>query len=69
MRKLHYLGSLIRHYAPQLQLIEGNIECIRSRGRPITNWIADLTNSNGAKYLYYYRTRMQMSLHTFVFKI
>ena len=42
--------SYISHFTPQLQLIEGNIEGIISRGRPRTNWIADLTNSNGAKY-------------------
>ena len=49
-RKLQYLGHLIRHNISQLQLIEGKIEGRRSRGRPRTTWITDLTNSTGAKY-------------------
>ena len=52
-RKLRYLGHLIKHNTSQLQLIEGKIEGRRSRGRPITTWITDLTNSTGAKYYRY----------------
>ena len=48
-RKLQYLGHfIIRHNTSQL--LEGNIEGRRSRGRPRTTWITDLTNSTGAKY-------------------
>ena len=32
---------------------ERNIEGRRSRGRPRTTWLTDLTKSTGAKYLYY----------------
>ena len=49
-RKLQYLGHLIRHNTSQLQLIEGKMEDRRSRGRPRTTWITDLTNNTGAKY-------------------
>ena len=37
-RKLQYLGHLIRHNTSQIQLIEGNIEGRRSRGRPRNTW-------------------------------
>ena len=50
MRKLQYLGHLIRHNTSQLQLIQGKIEGRRSCGRPRTTWITDLTNNTGAKY-------------------
>ena len=49
-RKLQYLGHLIRHNTSEIQLIEGNIEGRRSRGRPRNTWTTDITNSNGMKY-------------------
>ena len=49
-RKLKYLGHLIRHKTTQLQLIEGKIEGIRSRGRPINTWTTDITTTKGMKY-------------------
>ena len=51
MRKLQYLGHLIRHNTSQL--IKGNIEGRRSRGGPRNTWITDQTNSPGAKYFCY----------------
>ncbi len=48
-RKLQYLGHLIR-YNSSLQLIEGNIEARRSRGRPRNTWTTDITTTNGMKY-------------------
>ena len=49
-RKLQYLGHLIRHNTSQIQLIEGKIEGIRSRGRPRNTWTTDITTTNGMKY-------------------
>ena len=49
-RKLQYLGHLIRHKTSQIQLIEGNIEGKRSRGRPRNTWTTDITTTNGMKY-------------------
>ena len=49
-RKLQYLGHLIRHNTSQIQLIEGNIEGIRSRHRPRNTWTTDITTTNGTKY-------------------
>ena len=49
-RKLQYLGHLIRHNTSQIQLIEGKIECRRSRGRPRNTWTTDITTTNGMKY-------------------
>ena len=43
-RKLQYLEHVT------LQLIEGKIEGRRSRGRPRTTWLTDLTDSTGANY-------------------
>ena len=48
--KLQYLGHLISYNTSKLQRIYGKIEGIRSRGRPRTTWITDLTNTTGAKY-------------------
>ena len=49
-RKLQYLGHLIRHNTSQIQLIEGKIECRRSRGRPRNTWTTDITNTKGMNY-------------------
>ena len=49
-RKLQYLGHLIRHNTSQMQLIEGNIEGRRSRGRHRNTWTTDITSTNGIKY-------------------
>ena len=49
-RKLQYLGHLIRHKTTQLQLIEGQIEGRRSRGRPRNTWTTDITTTKGMKY-------------------
>ena len=49
-RKLQYLGHLIRHNSSQLQLIEGNIEGRRSRGRPRNTRTTDITTTKGMKY-------------------
>ena len=50
-RKLQYLGHLMRHNKSQIQLMEGNIEGRRSRGRPRNTWTTDITNTNGMKYI------------------
>ena len=50
MRKLKYLGHLMRHNISQLQLIDGKIEGRGSRGRLRTTCITDMTGSTGAKY-------------------
>ena len=47
MRKLQYLGHLIRHNASQLQLIEGKIKGRLSRDRPRNTWTTDITITNG----------------------
>ena len=49
-RKIQYLGHRIRHNSSQLQLIEGNIEGRRSRGRPRNTWTTDITTIKGMKY-------------------
>ena len=49
-RKLQYLGHLIRHNSSQLQLIEGNIEGRRSRGRPRNTWTTYITTTKGMNY-------------------
>ena len=50
IRKLQYLGHLIRHKTTQLQLIEGHIEGRRSRGRSRNTWTTDITTTKGMKY-------------------
>ena len=50
IRKLQYLGHLIRHNSSQLQLIEGKMEGRRSRGRPRNTWTTDITTTKRLKY-------------------
>ena len=53
-RKLQNLGHLIEHNTSQLPPMEEKMEGKRSRGRPRSTWISELTNSTGAKYYQLY---------------
>ena len=49
-RKLQNPGQLIRYNASPLQLIEGNIEGRRFRGRPRNTWTTDISNTTGRTF-------------------
>ena len=49
-RKMQYFGHVVRGERLQRQLLDGQVEGKRGRGRPRRTWMTDITQATGMKY-------------------